>query len=134
MCDFLKTILIPRLILGIGIGYVYPHIFQPLPRCYIRRTKCYHIHRRIDHHRERASVHQGNDVMYQVHPKHESNSKPSIYFQLLRRESPSQRQLRSKTPLKPPRPKKSRIKDGWGSESQDKSSELKSESLNLTKL
>jgi hypothetical protein len=49
----------------------------------IRRTNCYNTHGHIDHHHHRAKVHQGNDTMYQGHPLHGTNSKPSLFFRLL---------------------------------------------------
>jgi hypothetical protein len=131
MWAFLKATLIPGLIVRIGVQYLHCHIFKPLPRHHVRKTKCYDTHRQIYHHQERADVHQSNDPMYRDHRKHDTDSKPSDYFRVFCRETQFQRELRSKPPPKPRRPTRSRQKDVWDSESHDTSSELPSISLDL---
>jgi hypothetical protein len=70
-----------------------------------------------DRHSERVNVHQGNDVMSKG-----NNSKPSKHFRLKRKETPLQRELRTKLPPpKHPRPRIIKRKYGWGSESLEKS-------------
>jgi hypothetical protein len=74
-----------------------------------------------------VNVHQINDAMLRGHPKHDTNSKPSDYFRFLRTETHLQRELC----LKPPMPRTTILKDGWGRESNEESCELKPQSLNL---
>jgi hypothetical protein len=70
--------------------------------------------------------------MLMGHPKHENNSKSSEHFHLTQKDPPLQRELQTKLPPpKPPRPRTSKRKDGWGSESLDKSLEQDSRQLDL---
>jgi hypothetical protein len=70
--------------------------------------------------------------MKRGHPKHETNSKPSELFCFKRMETPLQRELQTKLlPLNPPRPRTSKRKDGWGSESLKKSCIPDSRQLDL---
>jgi hypothetical protein len=79
-----------------------------------------------------VSVHQGNGVMIRGHPNHEQNSKPSDHFRFTLSEAQLQRELHTKQPPpNPPRPRTSKRKDGWGSESLEKSCELKPQILNI---
>jgi hypothetical protein len=121
MWAFLKAILIPVLIVGVGVQYLYCHIFTPLSRHHIRKKRCYHTHCRIDRHRDRANKNQGNDVILRGRPKHEPNSKSSDYFNFIQRETHLQSELRSsQPPTNPPRPRTSKRKEGWERESIDK--------------
>jgi hypothetical protein len=71
MWAFMKATLIPELIVGIGVRFLYHTLFSPpLPPFRFRRTKFYHTHRHMDRRRHRANIHQGNDGMYRGHPYH----------------------------------------------------------------
>jgi hypothetical protein len=122
MWAFLKAALIPGLIVGIGVRFLYRTLFKPLPLRRVSRTKCYHTRRHIDHHRHRANVHQGNDRMYRGCLLHKTNSKPSKFHRKKKRESHLDRELRRnrRCPTKPPRPRPSKRKDGYGSECHKK--------------
>jgi hypothetical protein len=118
MWAFLKATLMPGLIVGIGVKYLYHTLFPSLPPFHVRRTKRYHTRRRMDRRRERSNICQGNDGMYRGHPRHETNSKPSF----LKTESKSQRELCQKrcNPPKELLPRASKRQDGFGSESHEK--------------
>jgi hypothetical protein len=51
----------PGLIVGIGVRYLYHTLFPSLPPFRVRRTRCYHTHRRMDRRRVRSNVCQGYD-------------------------------------------------------------------------
>jgi hypothetical protein len=122
MWAFLKATLIPGLIVGIGVRFLYHTLFKPLPLRRVRRTNCHHTRRHIDHHRHRANVHQGNDGMYRGRPLHETTSKPIQFHHRKKRESRLKREIRRnrRCPTKPPRPRPSKRKDGYRSECHEK--------------
>jgi hypothetical protein len=72
MSAFLAT-LVPGLIVGVGVQNLYCHIFKHVPIHHVRRTKRYHTFLRIDGHGERVNVHQGNEAIFRVHPKHDTH-------------------------------------------------------------
>jgi hypothetical protein len=77
-----------------------------------------------------VNVHQGNDAMKRGNPKYDT--KPSDIFHLKWRETPPQRELRTKLPPpKHPRPRASKRKYEWGSESFEKSCIPDSRQLDL---
>jgi hypothetical protein len=122
MWAFLKATMIPGLIVGIGVRFLYHTLFKPFPLRRVRRTKCYHTLRPIDRHRHRANVHQGNDGMYRGRPLHKTNSKPSQFHRKKKRESRLERELRQnrRCPPKPPQPRPSERKDGYRSDCHEK--------------
>jgi hypothetical protein len=134
MWAFLKATLIPGLTVGIGVRFLYRTLFKPLPPHRVRRTKCYHTRHRIYRHHHRANVHQGNDGMYRGRPLHETNSKPSQFHRKKKRKSRLERELRRnrRCPPKPPRPRPSKRKDGYGSECHDKEDGPETIPLDLT--
>jgi hypothetical protein len=62
MWAFLKATLMPMLIVGIGVRFLYHTLFPTLPPFRVRRTRCYHTHRRMDRRRVRSNICQGNDT------------------------------------------------------------------------
>jgi hypothetical protein len=62
MWSFLKATLMPGLIGGIGVRYLYHTLFPYLPPFSVRRTRCYHTRRRMDQRRVRSNICQGNDT------------------------------------------------------------------------
>jgi hypothetical protein len=122
MSGFFNATLIPGLIVGIGVRFLYHILFKPLSIRSVYRTNCYHTHCRIDRHHHRANVHQGKDGMYRGCPLHEKNFKPSQFRRKKKRESRLERELRRnrRCPPKPPRPRPSKRKDGYGSEFHEK--------------
>jgi hypothetical protein len=63
MWAFLKATLMPGLIVGIGVRYLYHTIFPSLPPFRVRRTRCYHTRCRMDRRRVRSNICQRNDRM-----------------------------------------------------------------------
>jgi hypothetical protein len=126
MWAFMQSTLIPWLIVGIVVRFLNHALFSPpFSPFHVRRIKCYNTCHCMDRHRLRANIHQGNDGMCRVHPRHEPNTKPSLYFRLLRREYSLQRELRQahRSPPKPSRPRPSSRKDGYCSESHENKAE-----------
>jgi hypothetical protein len=63
MWAFLKSTLMPGLIVGIGFRYLYHTLFPSLPPFRVRRTRFYHTRRRMDRRRVRPNICQVNDRM-----------------------------------------------------------------------
>jgi hypothetical protein len=62
MWPFLKATLMPVLIVGIGVRFLYHTLFSTLPPFRVRRTRCYHTRGRMDRRRVRSNICQGNDT------------------------------------------------------------------------
>jgi hypothetical protein len=120
MWAFLKATLIPGLIVRIGVKFLYHTLFKPVPIRRVRRTNCYHTRRRIDRYRHRANIHQENDGMYRGRPLNEN--KPNKFHRENKTESMLEKELRRnrRCPPKPPRPRPSKRRDGYGSECHEK--------------
>jgi hypothetical protein len=104
---------------------------MPLRR--VLRTKRYHTRRSIDRHHHRANVHQGNDGMYRGCPLHEKTPNSGYYNRVKKKESILERDIRQncRCPSKPPRPRPSNRKDGYGNESHEKEDGLQKNPLDL---
>jgi hypothetical protein len=61
MWAFLKATLMPVLIVGIGVRFLYGTLFPTLLPIRVRRTRCYHTRRRMDRRCVRSNICQGND-------------------------------------------------------------------------
>jgi hypothetical protein len=61
MWAFLKATLMPGLIFGIGVRYLYHTLFPSLSPFRVRRMRSYHTRRRMDRRRVRSDICQGND-------------------------------------------------------------------------
>jgi hypothetical protein len=133
MWAFFKATLIPGLIVGIGVALLYHALFESLPLRRVRRTKHYHTRRLIDRHHHRANVHQGNDGIYRGRPLHEKTPNAGNYHRVEKKESLLEREIRRNRccPPKPPRPRPSNRKDGYGNKSHEKEEGLKNNPLDL---
>jgi hypothetical protein len=133
MWAFLKATLIPGLIVGIGVVLLYHALFESFPLRRVRRIKHYHTRRRIDRHHHRANVHQGNDEMYRGRPLHEKTRNSGRNHRVKKKESLLERELRRNRHClpKPPRPRPSKRKDGYGNESHEKEEGLRKSQFDL---
>jgi hypothetical protein len=133
MLAFIKATLIPGLIVGIGVNFLYHPLFKPMPLRRVRRTKRYHTRRCIDRYHHRANAHQGNDGMYRGRPLHKKTPNSGYYNRVKKKESLLERELRRnrRCPPKPPRPRPSNRKDGYENESHEKEDGLQKKTLDL---